>query len=206
VSLVESGQALPRHALPRLDARTASPDRPDEAADLASRLREVASRLTPFPADQSAPRDGAPAEDDVVRIPVLAEGADPDRLEAGPAAPAVRDRLLLDRRLLGEQARERLFAYEVTAGAMKHLRGVAGPGDRIVFRDGGRGAPDGGIAPDRICAVRTGRGIVLARVLHKGGSLLLLPGEGESDFESVEVPGEALSGVIAGTHVLLIRR
>ena len=96
---------------------------------------------------------------------------------------------------------ERLFAYDVTLAAMKHLRGVASPGDRIVFRRGGR------VAPDRICAVRTPEGVVLARVLFKGRSLLLLPGEGERDFESVEVDGlKALPGIIAGTHVLLIRR
>ncbi len=48
--------------------------------------------------------------------------------------------------------------------------------------------------------------MVLSRVLVKGQSLLLLPGEGEHDFESVEVRGpEALARVIAGTHVLLIR-
>jgi len=34
-----------------------------------------------------------------------------------------------------------------------------------------------------------------------------LPGEGETDFESVEVQGaNALPDAIAGTHVLLIRR
>ena len=84
---------------------------------------------------------------------------------------------------------------------MKHLRGVASPGDRIVFRRGGR------VSADRICAVRTPEGIVLARVRFEGRSLLLLPGEGERDFESVEVDGlSALPGIIAGTHVLLIRR
>jgi hypothetical protein len=60
---------------------------------------------------------------------------------------------------------------------------------------------------DRVCVVRTPGGIVLSRVLFKGRSLLLLPGDGERDFESVEVEGlKALPGIIAGTHVLLIRR
>ena len=84
---------------------------------------------------------------------------------------------------------------------MKHLRGVASPGDRIVFQRGGR------VNSDRVCVVRTPGGIVLSRVLFKGRSLLLLPGDGERDFESVEVEGlKALPGIIAGTHVLLIRR
>ena len=144
----------------------------------------------------SSVEEGPP---DVLRIPVLAEGADPGK--TAPSPLAIRDRLLVDRRLVADHAPERLFAYDVSLPAMKHLRGVASPGDRIVFRRGGR------VAPDRICAVRTPEGIVLARVLFKGRSLLLLPGEGERDFESVEVDGlKALPGIIAGTHVLLIRR
>jgi hypothetical protein len=139
------------------------------------------------------------AEPDFLRIPVLAPGADPGKLAPSPLA--VQDRLVVDRRLLADHAPERLFAYDVTLPAMKHLRGLASPGDRIVFQRGGR------VSADRICVVRTPDGIVLARVLFKGRSLLLLPGEGERDFESVEVEGlKALRGVIAGTHVLLLRR
>ena len=84
---------------------------------------------------------------------------------------------------------------------MKHLRGVAAPGDVIVFRQGGD------VAPGRVYAVRTPRGVVLARALFKDRSLLLLPGEGESEFEAIEVPDpKALLDAIAGTHVLLIHR
>jgi transcriptional regulator with XRE-family HTH domain len=141
----------------------------------------------------------APQESEVLRIPVLAEGSDPGRTLPSPLA--IRDRLLVDRRLVADHSPERLFAYEVTLPAMKHLRGLASPGDRIVFQRGGR------VRPDRICAVRTPEGVVLSRVLFKGRSLLLLPGEGERDFASVDVEGvKALPGVVAGTHVLLIRR
>jgi hypothetical protein len=78
---------------------------------------------------------------------------------------------------------------------------VASPGDRVVFRRGGR------VGPERICAVRTPEGIVLSRVLFKGRALLLLPGQGERDFDSIEIESlKALPGIIAGTHVLLIRR
>jgi hypothetical protein len=139
---------------------------------------------------------GAP---EFLRVPVLAPGADPGK--AAPSPLAIQDRLLVDRRLVADHAPERLFAYDVTLPTMKHLRGLASPGDRIVFLRGGR------VAADRICAVRTPEGIALARVLFKGRSLLLLPGEGERDFESVDVDGlKALPGIIAGTHVLLIRR
>src|SRR5512135_165677 len=109
-----------------------------------------------------------PGADQVVTIPVLADGADPGRTVPSPMA--VRDRLVVDRRLVDEYGPDRLFAYDVSSRDMGFLRGLASPGDRIVFRRGGR------IAPDRICAVRTRSGVVLARVEFRGHSLLLLPG------------------------------
>jgi hypothetical protein len=174
---------------------------PRRRAEDAARVRRgetgAEPRARPRPA-AGAPL-ASPAEPEILRVPVLAVGADPGKLAPSPLA--VQDRLLVDRRLVADHPPERLFAYEVALPTMKHLRGLASPGDRIVFQRGGR------VGPDRICAVRTADGIVLARVLFKGRSLLLLPGEGERYFESVEVEDlKALPGVIAGTHVLLIRR
>ena len=202
VSLVESGEELPRFEAPVARADVSAPE-----GDLATRLREVASRLGPEALAARRPRrpsgPGVVAEPQppaVVAIPVLAAGADPTALEA-PRARTVGDQLLLDRRLLGGHDAQQLFAFEVTPAATKHLRGVAAPGDRIVFQR------QGAVTPDRICAIRTGKGIVLARALVKEGALLLLPGEGEVDFESVGLPDAGkLSDVVLGTHVLLIRR
>jgi transcriptional regulator with XRE-family HTH domain len=183
VSLVESGQALPRLA----DS--------EEADDLASRMREVAARLS-----SPSPAAGLTDSPSVASIPVLADGVDPSVLDSPTSGASVVDRLLLDRRLL-EQATRGLFACDVTPRAMKHLRGVAQPGDRIVFERGAR------IAPDKICAVRHGAGLLLSRVLTNGRSLLLLPGEGENGFESLEMPSAtALDDIVVGTQVLLIRR
>ena len=142
--------------------------------------------------------DGTPEE--VLRVPVLAEGADPGRVVPKPLA--VRDRLTVDRRLVGDHPEDRLFAYEVAESHMRYLRGLASPGDRLVFQRGGR------VSGDRICAVRTPQGVVLARVRIDGhGLLLLLPGDGEGEALPVRVePARGLRGVIAGTHVLLIRR
>ena len=154
-------------------------------------------RATRAPSAVRAPVD-EPQTQEILRVPVLAEGADPGR--TAPSPLAVRDRLLVDRRLVGDHGPERLFAYDVTTANMKHLRGVAAPGDRVVFRRGGR------VTPDRICAVRTPAGIVLARVAVEGRALLLLPGEGEHHVESVEVDDAGAPGVVAGTQVLLIRR
>jgi transcriptional regulator with XRE-family HTH domain len=184
VSLVESGQALPKLA----DS--------DEDEELTSRMREVAARLvSPSPGARQLTESSS-----VASVPVLADGADPRVLDSAVPGASVVDRLLLDRRLLGH-ARQGLFACDVTPRAMKHLRGVAQPGDRIVFRRDVR------IAPDRICAVRHGAGLLLSRVLTNGRSLLLLPGEGESGFESLEMADEkAVAELVVGSHVLLIRR
>jgi transcriptional regulator with XRE-family HTH domain len=202
LSLVESGGELPR-----LEPAPEPIDEGGPAPDLAARLREVASHLGPEalaarrPGRHSSGKAVTEAERlAVVAIPVLAAGADPAALEA-PQSHSVEDRLLLDRRLVHGLDAEKLFAYEVTPAATKHLRGVAAPGDRVVFQR------HGAVTPDRICAIRTAQGIVLTRALVKEGSLLLLPGEGEVDFESVGVPEPGtLSDVVLGTHVLLIRR
>ena len=213
-SLFERGEAVPHEPPPEdVMAEGSLPERhraagfvqtrPDTRAAFdrapfpASEARPSAQEPAPMPV--SLPSLAAPEDAEVFRIPVLADGADPGRTVPSPLS--VRDRLLVDRRLVADHSPERLFAYEVTVPAMKHLRGLASPGDRVVFQRGGRAGPD------RICAVRTNGGIVLSRVLFKGRSLLLLPGEGEQDFASVDVEGvKALPGVIAGTHVLLIRR
>lgn len=184
LSLVESGQELPRLA----DT--------DSTTELSSRIREVAARLTSPSRAESRTESAA-----VVSIPVLAPGADPARLEAPEGAGAVADRLLLDRRLFGPAAKG-LFACDVAERDMKHLRGIAQPGDRIVFERPARGS-----APDRICAVRHPAGLRLSRVLASGPSLLLLPGDGESGFESLELRDDrAAADLVVASHVLLIRR
>jgi hypothetical protein len=190
-----------RQRLPSLNPRIRKKRTPPRRSEDAGRVERRETLVdAPEPRLRPAPAPLAPsAESEILRVPVLATGADPGR--QAPSPLAIQDRLLVDRRLVADHSPERLFAYEVTLPTMKHLRGLASPGDRIVFQRGGR------VSPDRICAVRTPGGIVLARVLFKGRSLLLLPGEGDREFESMEVEGlKALPGVIAGTHVLLIRR
>ena len=190
-----------RSPSPNARRRVKTKGTPRRRAEDAARVprRETLPDAHELPRAAAAAPLASPAEPEILRVPVLAVGADPGKLAPSPLA--IQDRLLVDRRLVADHAPERLFAYEVTLATMTHLRGLASPGDRIVFQRGGR------VSPDRICAVRTADGIVLARVLFKERSLLLLPGEGERHFASVEVENlKALPGVIAGTHVLLIRR
>jgi hypothetical protein len=130
---------------------------------------------------------------------VLAPRADPGRTIPRPLA--IRDRLVIERGLVDELPPERLFAYEVTRGDMRHLKGLARPGDHIVFRRGGRATED------RICAVRTAAGVVLSRVIIVGDAIVLRPGIGARAVEPPVIQGvEAQRGVIAGTHVLVVRR
>jgi transcriptional regulator with XRE-family HTH domain len=179
-SLVESG-----HELPRL-AEAEAPD------DLGARIREVATRLT-SPSSEEQPAEW-PA---VLAVPLLAPGVDPDAPE-GAARPS--DRLLLDRRLLSRAAGP-LFACPVTEAALPRLRGVAQAGDVIVFERGRQAAPD------RVCAVRRPAGLTLSRVLVSERSLLLLPGEGETAFESIELAeGRSAAELVIASHVLLVRR
>lgn len=183
MSLVESGQELPKLAAG------------DAGGELALRIRDVAARLTsPSPAE---PRTESAA---VISVPVLAPGADPSQLEGAHAGAWIADVLLVDRRLLGPSPHA-LFACDVAERDLGHLRGVAQPGDRLVFDRARRHAPD------RVCAVRHPAGLRLSRVLVNGRSLLLLPGEGESGFESLELRDDQdAADVVVASHVLLIRR
>ncbi len=145
------------------------------------------------------PTTGSQAGERVARVPVLADGADPGKTTPSPMA--IRDRVLIDAQLVGDHHPDQLFAYDVTRDNLEFLRGLACPGDRIVFRRGGR------VTPDRICAVRTHRGVILARVEFREHSIVLLPGKGVPGAAPLELENTTgLRGVVAGTHVLLIRR
>jgi transcriptional regulator with XRE-family HTH domain len=198
MSRMEAISRSPDH-LKAVERGEVLPPEPSFAEPEEDALEMTVASIDPDPdlrPDDPPPSTAGP---DVLRVPVLAERADPGRLAPSPLA--VENHLLVDRRLVADHPLERLFAYEVTERDLKHLRGVAAPGDRIVFQRGGR------VSADRVCAVRTPVGVVLSRVLFKGRSLLLLPGEGERDFDSVDVEGlKALPGIVAGTHVLLLRR
>lgn len=186
--LVESGQELPPlRGAGRPPVETAT------SADLSTRLREVASRISPAPRGWGAVE---PAGGPVVAVPILGAGEDPRGLARGALA---RDRLLLDRRLVGGRESHELFAYEVTAD-MTRLKGVAGVGDRVVFRFGGEPAPD------RIAVIHTGAGIVLTRALVKGQILLVLPGEGGGEYEPIPLDrGSSVGDLVLGTQAVLIR-
>jgi hypothetical protein len=63
------------------------------------------------------------------------------------------------------------------------------------------------LAPGRIHAVRHLGRVLLSRVLFKGNALLLLPPEGSTQFEALDVAGEAgLRHLIVGHEVLTLRR
>ncbi len=143
---------------------------------------------------------GSPAAAPVVEVTVLVEGTDPDT--AGRDGTRVPDTLMLDRRTLpGDEAGE-LFAYRIADGGFSGVRGQLAPGDLLVL------ARDVGVlSPERVYAVRSGKRVVLSRVMLKDRSLLLLPREGESRFEVVEVDDpQRLEDVIVGRVLLTMKR
>jgi transcriptional regulator with XRE-family HTH domain len=189
-TLVESGEELPR-----LEARRAGrggdsgrPGSPAARGGLAPRVRPSQYGAGPHATGRRR-RAGTPSS-----IPVLAAGPTGCRQAPGPPRRGS---------ALSTAASSTSTTRSSSSPARSARRSTCGgaAGDRVVFRRGGA------VSPDRICAVRTGQGIVLARVLVQERSLLLLPGEGETSFESVGLPepGE-LSDVVVGTHVVLIRR
>ena len=136
-------------------------------------------------------------EPPVITVPLLAEGADPD---AG--SPPVLERLRIDAAAVPPEDRAGLFAYRMTASGVRRLRGQVEAGSLVVISR--RFRPP---APERIHAVRIRGAVVLSRTLRKGSSLLLLPSEGDGDFEDVEA-GDAsrLRELLVGSVVLSLRR
>jgi len=147
-------------------------------------------------------------EGPVLAVPLLEAGADPAR--ALTEGRGVVDLIRLDRRMLAEdrQAGE-LFALRPGDEAVRWVRSLIRPDDLVVLTTG-----VGKVRPGRIYAVRLGRGrprkragLVLSRLLVKGKTLLLVPSEGETDIEVVELgPGEKPRDRIAGEVVATVRR
>jgi transcriptional regulator with XRE-family HTH domain len=211
----EPGTAPPLHPASRpkeapAAGRGAAPPPPTLEARARDPLVQQAPASVPARLSDSLPwRDGdlsarrepeAPAPGPaLVSVPLLPGGIDPDEVLAGHAV--ARDTLRLDGKLLPHAREDTLFAYEVTTGDSARLRGTAAAGDIVVLRRTWE------IAPGRIHAVRLRKRVVLSRVLYKKNALLLLPPEGSTQFDTVEVWGEkGLREVLLGHDVLLIRR
>jgi transcriptional regulator with XRE-family HTH domain len=175
-------------------ARQTMGDRPgDQVADLKQFLGDVReSRLVAGEAtdvEESAP------EDAVIRIPLFEEDADP----AANARPI--EIVHLDRRMLPAGGAERPFAYRPGPEALSRAGGLIEPGELVVLS-----SRPGNLDPQSVHAVRFEGRIVLSRVLFKGNALLLLPPEGSSEFDIIEIDDRSeLDDKIAGTVVLTVR-
>jgi transcriptional regulator with XRE-family HTH domain len=110
-----------------------------------------------------------------LEIPLYPEGADPD--QSSPAGPP----LILDRRLLpqGVEAGS-LFAYRVTGDTVR-VATITDGSYVVVHRAAGRVTPEG------LYAVRLHGRVVLARVLLSRRSLLVLPPEGKTKYDVIEL-------------------
>jgi transcriptional regulator with XRE-family HTH domain len=152
--------------------------------------RELAASYRVRLREDDAPR--------LLRIPLLAEGADP-----GPTpdtSPHVVSWLTFDPAMLPDIEASGLFAYRVGRRDARRLAGILAPDDLVILSVGDRL-----LAAGKIHAVRHDGSVILSRVLFKGRSLLLLPAEGEADFEVIELGDERdPTSAIAGTVVLKI--
>jgi len=132
-------------------------------------------------------------EPDVAAVRVLPTHADPVSPDTYNVAP-----LYLDRRFIGAEPGDRLFAYEMTPEAAALLDDVAAPGDHIVFS-----TRVTRITPSRVYAVQTGDRVVAARLGLIGERIVIVPSGGERDVEMVE---GAWRDVVRGVAVVVIRR
>jgi len=148
---------------------------------------------------RSVADSAVPAGPHLAEIAFLKEGADPaaSEKELRVAGPPLR----LDSRLFPNEELGRLFAYRATPDMARRAGGSVRLGDwlilssRVDVHD-----------LEGLFAVRTKGPIVLSRLLVKGKELLLLPPPGATDFEIVELRGEAdLARVLAGRVVMKIR-
>jgi transcriptional regulator with XRE-family HTH domain len=143
------------------------------------------------------PTPGIAGAADVVAIPVLPEGADPD---AAPVAPRAIETLHLARALLPPlEAGDRLVGYRLSAHGARRVPDTLRPGDCIVVRLGSD-AP-GADAP---CALRLGGRVEIARVRVRDGMLYLPPPAGANDHADERL-GRADSTLV-GRVVLVFRR
>lgn len=211
LSLIENGHKVPDEAVACAIAEALGDDpelygawvalrkRADVRSGIAAAKRldallegrgEIRAHASGLPADsrREAPRRRAQGTDASVRIrvPLIREGDDPGETFR-PSCPLL-DWLRLDLGGIPERLRARLdrpFAWRVGPSGAPHVPDRFGPGDlALVLRDF---LP---LSRDDAYAVRHQARVVFRRLLWNGRQLLLLPADGESDFDVLEATDE----------------
>ena len=115
------------------------------------------------------------------------------------------DAVWLDRRLLppAEELREP-FAFRVGRESGRRVRGLLSRGDyAVVSREPSRGLV---LSPKAVYAVRWNGMVVLSRVEHQDGKLLLVPAGESGGIEMLDAPTPTvLAELIAGRVVAVLR-
>lgn len=202
VSLVERGLKIPSPEAAASLARALGDDESLFRAWAAALRAGVATsdvnalRADVLPEEDESVEWGetGPREADVVAVRVLDAGADPADPDTYAAPP-----LFLDRRFLGAEPGDRLFAYEMTPDAVSLLGDVAAPGDHLVFS-----SRVTRLTPSRIYAVRHLDRVIAARLALVGNRIVIVPPAGHRDVEMVE--GVEWRDVVRGVAVVVIRR
>jgi transcriptional regulator with XRE-family HTH domain len=182
------------------EERAESPERPVEDGRTFIASAMAAARVADWNAAPCLDDDGAPRRNAAfVEVPVLSECADPGD-ETIPADVIV-DVLRLDPRVFGHREPLRPFAYRPRERAIARVRDLIHPGDWVVLDSRPRE-----LSADHVHAVRFRERVILSRVLAKRDSLLLLPSEGRSDVEVLDLPpGELQKRLIVGSVAVTIR-
>lgn len=148
------------------------------------------------PAMRASVAQYAPVAPQVVAIPLLRSGADPE------SEDALEEVLRIDGALLPPEDAEDLVAYRARGPMVNRVGDRIEPGTVVVVSR--RFAEP---SAERIHAVRFEGSVILSRVLRKGTLLLLLPPAGRSDVGEIELPAVGgLRDVLVGSVVLTIRR
>jgi transcriptional regulator with XRE-family HTH domain len=167
-------------------------DAPPAASSL-SLLAEAPAELSRLAALTPRP------DSSLIEVPVLRECADPG--DGTIPSNLIVDVLRLDPRVFGREEPLRPFAYCPRYEAIARVRDLFRPGDWVVLDSRPRE-----LSADRVHAVRFRERVILSRVIAKRDSLLLLPTEGRSDVEVLDLsPGEPAERLIAGSLLVTIR-
>src|SRR5439155_5884408 len=153
-----------------------------------------APAFPPGPEARRGPAAASAAAIARLRVPLIAEGADPGNA-LHPSCEVVRV-LSLDVGALGPpEALVRPFAYVLGASFARRAPDLGAGGIAVLSR---ARIP---LEPRRVFAVRADEGVELSRVLWNGRAILMLPASGRSDFAVLEAPDEdAMRARIVG-HV-----
>jgi transcriptional regulator with XRE-family HTH domain len=135
------------------------------------------------------------AKEDVLRVPLIPEGADPE------ADPKPLEYITVQANLLQGERLLKPFAYRLSPQGVLRVSRTLHPGDYAVISREQRP-----IEPEEIYAVQVRHRIVLSRIMEKGpGLLLLMSDQGQEGIDIANSEDGKTRSLIVGKVVVAIR-